>query len=301
MPFPSPSLFPSSGVFGGTTGPFTDLVLEATSPWDDPTGWWAAYNASLAAMFEEVYDIVADRGDPEQTQVGLLGAPLSTDAEVTSLPVQFVASPIPEGTEITLFSVQFVQLFTTTADTEIGDTEISVEPLTPNFAFPTGTPVQLAYIPGWSSLLDPFNCPDQFLAFLAQFNGTDVPIGLDPATARTKILSEGSQKRGTLASITSTIQRNLSGTQSVFIQERINPLGNPDAYWFVVVVKPEEVINVQALTDSVNAVKPGGVQWTLVQTDGWTISQMEASQATLTGLEGNFVTLGGLENDRPGF
>ena len=46
-----------------------------------------------------------------------------------------------------------------------------------------------------------------------------------------------------------------------------------------------------------NAVKPGGVMWTLVQTDDWTISQMEISQATVTPLEAAFITVTHLEAD----
>lgn len=300
MPLPSPFLFPSPFLLPGGPGPFSDLLLASTSPWSDPSGFWDTYNAALATMFEPVYDIVADQGDVEQTIVATLSNVLSTSAAITSIPVQSVSQPVTSGQIVTLSFGQSAQILTILTSANVGDTAIGVSSFTPNFSYPIGTPVQLEYIPGWSTLLDPVNCPDQFLPFLAQFNGTDIPVGLDAPTARTKIAGESAQHRGTLASVVSAVQRNLTGTQSVVILERVDAIGNVNAYWFVIVVRPEEVINVLSLTDAVNTIKPGGVQWTLVQTDGWTISQMEASAATIAILEGNFVTLTGLEGDRVG-
>ena len=295
---------------------FADQVATATAPWNDPNGFWAAYNAALASMFESVFSIVSDQGDPNQTTVATLSAPLSTAGPVSTLPVQSVAEVLSAGQEVTLAFAQSSQAFKLSVGAAVGATTIHVAPLTPNFAYPVGTPVQLAYVPGWSNLLDPNNCPDQFLTYLGQFNGTAIPPTLDPTTARAKIVGESAQQRGTLASVVSAVQRNLTGTQSVVVEERVDGSGNPNAYWFVVIVRPEEagapaqtitnasVANpgppLSALIDSVNAVKPGGVQWTLVLTDGWTISQVESSQATITALEGNFVTITGLEQDRPG-
>lgn len=279
---------------------FTDQVQESTSPWNDPRGFWSAYNAALASTFEVVYGLVADTGDPDQAIVATLGSLLSTSAPITEIPVQSVAAPIASGATVSLAFGQSLQDFELSADASVGDGFIAVESLTPNYPFPIGTPVQLQYVPGWSILLDPNNCPGEFLTFLGQFNGTVIPPGLDATTARAKIIGESAQHRGTTASVVSAVQRNLTGTQSVVIEERIDGSGNPNAYWFVVVVRPEEVISVQALTADVNAVKPGGVMWTLIQTDGWTISQMEASQVSISALEANFVTITGLENDRPG-
>lgn len=294
---------------------FTDTLVESTSPWNDPNGFWATYNAALGSMFEQVFGLVADQGDVEQTYVGVLRLALTTSTPITSLPVQNLTISIPVDTEITLISGLNIQVFVTSTTAHSGATSIPVFSQTPNFAYGIGTPVQLAYIPGWSVLLDPLNCPDLFLTFLAQFNGTDVPVGLDSDTARLKIVAENAEQRGTLASIGAAVRRNLTGTQSVAIQERIDTLGNANGYWFVVVVRPGDLGvpsqtindvtvptsgNVQALIDSVNAVKPGGVMWSLVVTDGWTISQMEASQASISALEGNFVTITGLEQDLPG-
>lgn len=278
---------------------FTDQVLESVAPWADPNGFWNAYNAAIASMFETVFDIVTDSGDPNQTIVAVLSSPLSTAAPVTSLPVVYVSEGVPAGTEITLSFSTSIQTLTLAANTNTGDSSIIVESTSLNFAYPMGTPVQLAYSPGWSKLLSYIDCPDEFLPYLAQFNGTAVPVGLDATTARTKILAESAQHRGTTMSIASAAQRNLSGSQSITILERTDEEG-PNAYWFFVIVRPEEVVSAPQLIADVNATKPGGVQWTLVQTDGWTIGQMEASFATIGDLEAAFTTLGGLENEQLG-
>lgn len=300
MPLPGQTLFPSPFLLPGGPTPFSDLIVDATSPWNDPNGFWATYNASLAAMFEQAYDIIADTGDPNQTIVATLSSTLDTSTPITSLAVQGVSQFMQGGTELTLSSTEGTQFVEVATPANIGDTVIEIETITPNFPYPSGTAIQVAYFPGWSLLLDPVNCPDTFLPFLAQFNGADVPLGSDSITARAKIISESGLQRGTLAAVTSAVTRNLNGTQSLVIVERVDSLGDANAYWFIVIVRPEEVIDVNDLTDAVNSVKPGGVQWTLVQTDGWTITQMELSEATLTALEGDFVTLTGLEQDRLG-
>ena len=273
MPLPGQNLQPSNLLFPGGTGPFGDLVLGATSPWNDTAGVWQGYNAALAVMFETVYEIVADLGDVSQTQVATLSTPLSTSAAITSLPVAATSVTVEAGTEITLAYATFTQVFEVSVTANPGATSILVDSQVPNYAYPIGTPVQLAYIPGWSSLLDPANCPALFLPFLAQFVGAVVPIGLDEDTARAKIEGESAQHRGTTPAVEAAVQRNLTGSQSVTVVERIDASGNPNAYWFVVVVRPEEVIDAQALIADVNSVKPGGVQWTLVQVDGFTWSQ----------------------------
>jgi hypothetical protein len=156
-----------------------------------------------------------------------------------------------------------------------------------------------SYVPGWSNLLDPNNCPTQFLPFLSTFNGTGVQPGTDDATARAIIKAEAGFKRGTYDSIVAAAQRNLTGTKTVAILERTAPIG-PDAYHFVLQARPEECPDATALRNAVDSVRPAGIQWTLVLTDGWTIFQMEVSAASVTALEGNFTTLTGLETDNPG-
>lgn len=279
---------------------FADLVATATSPWNDPNGSWAAYNATLAGMYETVYDIVSDQGDVTESTVAYLAQTLSTSSPTSVISVTPVGQSVPAGAVVVVSVGWSLQRFTLSSAASIGNTLLHVVSETPNFPYPNGTVVQLAYFPGWSSLLDPNVCPDKFLPYLAQFVGADVPLGLDSVTARAKVLAENALQRGTLVAVTSATQRNLTGTKSVVLQERIDESGNANAYWFIVIVRPEEVISVESLIADVDNAKPGGVMWSLVQTDGWTILQMENSQATLGALEANFKTINGLEQDRPG-
>lgn len=162
-----------------------------------------------------------------------------------------------------------------------------------------GFPGDPGYVPGWSTLLDPNNCPAEFLPFLAQFIGVVIQPGTDAAVARAQIFAESNINRGTATSIQNAVTQHLTDTQSVHIIEREGQFGT-DPYSFIVIVRSEEVISVQGLTDAVNATKPAGLQWFLIETDAWTIAQMEASQVTLAALEANFMTLQGLESDQPG-
>lgn len=74
-----------------------------------------------------------------------------------------------------------------------------------------GFPQDSDFVPGWSILLDPFNCPGQFLPFLAQFVGVALPPGTDPDYARQQILAECGQRRGTTGTILWAIQQNMVG------------------------------------------------------------------------------------------
>lgn len=143
---------------------------------------------------------------------------------------------------------------------------------------------------GWSTLLDPNACPDEFLPYLGMFVGVFIPIGTDPDLARSLIKSEQGFQRGqgfggvydstTIpagGSIVLAAQRHLSGTQSIVLVERTASVGTPDAYHFILAVRPEQLLDATGLTNAVNAVKPAGIQWTLVQTDGWTWAEADGT------------------------
>lgn len=136
-----------------------------------------------------------------------------------------------------------------------------------------GSPdVPAGYSPGWSVLLDPTQCPAAFLPYAGLFVGVVIPAGTSAATARALIQAEGGFTRGTPGAIIAAAKVWLSGTQSVVLQERTAASGAVDPYHFILVVKPAEVIDATQLTAAVNAVKPAGVQWTLVQTNAFTWS-----------------------------
>jgi tail protein P2 I len=164
---------------------------------------------------------------------------------------------------------------------------------------PVGFDGESNYIPGYGSLFDAENCPAQQLPYLAQYVGVQIPVGAPEDVARALVIAENGQQRGTLPAVTSAIQRNLSATQSVTILERTYLDGTPDPDWSVIVVRPEEVISLAQLIADVNAIKPMGVFFSVVQTDGWTISEMEAAYPSITALEAAFSTLSNLETDVP--
>lgn len=155
------------------------------------------------------------------------------------------------------------------------------------------------YTPGWSVLLDPDNCPTAFLPWLGQFVGVVVPPGTDDATARSLVKAEAGFQRGTPGAITTAATRNLTGTQSCVLLERTG-INAPDAYHFLLICHPSEVLSVSELKAAVNAVRPAGLTWDLVLTDSWTIFQMEGQYATVAALEGAFTTVNGLERDQVG-
>jgi hypothetical protein len=162
-----------------------------------------------------------------------------------------------------------------------------------------GSPDEPAtYQAGWSVLLDPENCPAQFLPYCGAFVGVVVPPGTDEATARAKILAEQNFNRGTPDAIVRAAKLWLSGTQSVYLFERTAADGStPDPYHFVLSVLTSEVTDQAQLTVAVDAVKPAGVQWTLIQTASWTIAELELPAPTVSATEATFPDISHLETD----
>lgn len=66
------------------------------------------------------------------------------------------------------------------------------------------------FVPGWGSLFDVDSCPPAQLPYLGQFVGVQVPIGTSEPVARALIRAESGLNRGTLASVQSAIERNIS-------------------------------------------------------------------------------------------
>lgn len=139
---------------------------------------------------------------------------------------------------------------------------------------PQGSPDDPAnYTAGWGSLLNPTTCPDAYLPLLGAFLGIPIASGTAPATARAQIIAEKNFSSGTPGAIIAAAQLWLSGTQSVFLLERTAADGSVDAYHFILVVRPEQVIDATQLAAAVDAIRPAGVQWTLIQTDAFLFNQ----------------------------
>lgn len=157
------------------------------------------------------------------------------------------------------------------------------------------------YVPGYGVLLDPDACPLASLPYLGQFVGVAVTSSADDTTARSLVKAEAGISRGTEASIIAAAARNLTGTQTVNAFWRTAADGTTkDPYHFVLVVAASECPDAAALTTAVDAVKPGGLMWTLIQTGSWTIAQFETTYASISTAEAAFSTVTHLETDQIG-
>ena len=136
-----------------------------------------------------------------------------------------------------------------------------------------GELVTEGYQPGYGILLDPSVVPLADAAFLAQFVGVQLPLGVDDPTAQSLIKAESGINRGTDAAVVAAAQRNLTGTQTVALVRRRYVDGTPNAGWFGLIVRPEELPDKAAFTAAINAVKLGGLMWWLVEADAPLLTQ----------------------------
>lgn len=139
------------------------------------------------------------------------------------------------------------------------------------------------WVPAWGKLLNVELCPADNLRFLAQWVGVEVPKGAGEEEARALIREQPARLRGTAGAIETAIRRNLSGNKAFTLIERRNAEGVEDAYRFIVVVAPGELPSEAALVAAVNAVKPAGVFWTLIVTEGheWVAATRTWAEDTL--------------------
>jgi hypothetical protein len=127
------------------------------------------------------------------------------------------------------------------------------------------------YVPGYGSLFDIDRCPPASLPYLGQFVGVRVPTGMSATDARQLIKAEAGINRGTPASIMSAVQRFLTGSKTVVLQERLNgQTGAADAYQLTIGMLSGEVGSLDQIKAAVNAVKPAGIVVTYQVIAGWT-------------------------------
>lgn len=145
----------------------------------------------------------------------------------------------------------------------------------------TGVDGDANYLPGYGQLFNiqpavgqagygAATCPAVDLGYAAQFVGASIPTGTDAVTARSLVMAEAGLNRGTPSAVIAAAKRNLSATQSVAYIERRYVDGTPNAGWFGLVVRPEELTSLSAFTAAINATKFGGLMWWLVQSDAFT-------------------------------
>jgi len=133
-----------------------------------------------------------------------------------------------------------------------------------------GYPDEPGWVPAYGRIFDPETCPPAFLSYLAMFVGAQIPIGTPEEEARQLVKAESGLERGTRASVESAITRALKVGAPFDLIERTNPAGEPDPYWFLVVVNSADLVpegNPAKLEANVNGTKPAGLAWEVVQVD----------------------------------
>jgi hypothetical protein len=130
-----------------------------------------------------------------------------------------------------------------------------------------GSDGEAGYTPAWGKIMAVEQCPAKALPWLATFVGVTIPTGATEAEARELIKNHAGFSRGTSEALKKAIEHAI-GTSTFRIQERTGPLGEENAYWFVVLVGAGK--SSQALYNAINEVKPAGTWYTIVETtDAW--------------------------------
>lgn len=161
----------------------------------------------------------------------------------------------------------------------------------------TGTDGEDGYLPGYGALFDPDECPEEWLAYLAQYVGVRVPVGAPAEEARAIVKAESGKERGTLAAVEAAVKRSLTGKQLFAVVERRSATNTDDAYHFLILVyNSEELPSESVLKANVNGVKPGGVFYTVIVGD-LTYAVLEAAKSLYSELESAHVTYADMESD----
>ena len=153
---------------------------------------------------------------------------------------------------------------------------------------------QPGWIPPWGKLFDPDLCPARALPYLAQYVGVEIPKEVTEEEARTLIKEENGTKRGTRQVVEVAVRKSLTGEKQFEIIERRNANNEEDPYHFLILVfNASELPSEATLVANVNAVKPGGVFFTVIT--GLTYAVLEAAHSTYGELEAAHSTYGDME------
>jgi len=168
--------------------------------------------------------------------------------------------------------------------------------------------------PGWSVLLDVNRCPTYALPWLGQIVGVRLDPSMPDAAMRLAIQTEQGWQRGTPAAIVATAQRYLGGSGTVTISER-----DTSPYHFTVAVYGKDLIGLDyaglskqyptyaalgrasatyagytssggSLVAALTAVKPAGLQMSIVVVSGESYGQLRPQFATYGALSARFGT-----------
>jgi hypothetical protein len=139
--------------------------------------------------------------------------------------------------------------------------------------------------PGWSVLMDPDRAPSNALAWLAQFAGVRVLVGLDDASQRLRIKDAAGLRRGTPDAMRAAAQQWLTGSRQVILFER-----DTSAYHLKVRTYAAETPNQARVLAALLAEKPAGLVLAYEVAAGATYAQISAYKATYPLLDAAFGT-----------
>lgn len=130
---------------------------------------------------------------------------------------------------------------------------------------------------GWGDVMNPHTCPVYALPWLGQFVGVVVDTTLSEANQRAQVIAAAGWQRGTPASIIAAVQRYLTGSKYVLLQERFG--GN--AYALNIVTHTAETpADTTLMIAAAKAVIPAGMITTFTTYIGQTYADLKAHYAT---------------------
>jgi hypothetical protein len=148
-------------------------------------------------------------------------------------------------------------------------------------------------VPPVAPILSVDLCPDWALPWLAQFVGVSIPVGTDPANARQLIRAVSGFSRGTPAALRAAAGFALTGTKTVFFNERKD--GN--AYALQVATLTPETPDPDTVLALLLAQKPGGILLDYETVMGNSYARVEAEFEDYAEVESTYATYADLLAD----
>lgn len=141
-------------------------------------------------------------------------------------------------------------------------------------------------VPGWGALFAPDTAPAEWLPWLAQFVGVQIPPALDVATQRERIKGTDGFKRGTPAALRAAAAQFLTGTKTVYLTER-----HGSAYRLTVATLADETPDSAAVLAALMEQKPAGLVLShYVIGGGADYASLAASQADYAAVASKFAS-----------
>lgn len=147
---------------------------------------------------------------------------------------------------------------------------------------------------GWTVLLDPENCPVEFLPYLAQYVGCRPQPGWSEEHLRNEIKLPSTWKRGQPEAIRLTAQRTLTGEKRVIMRER-----TPEPGCLYIRTMLEETPDPARVKADLDENVPAWIKIDYAAIDGVSLADLEAGWELLEDLEAAFSTLRDIEELLP--